>query len=312
MPADRGPKVWIVLGLFEPDLKLFERQLESLLAQAHTEFELIIAADGPHPDDVSAVVKTADDGRIHLEQFSERVGVHSNFARGLALALKRSARSDDLFAFCDQDDVWSPDKLREQVQAMQRLGVSLCHHDARIVGRDGSLVAPSMFALERRSPSMETLALLVMNSVTGMTAVFRKDVAEASSGFPMAATSQMLHDHWVALVASVLGEVRLLDRTLVDYVQHGANEVGSVPPARVPAWRNLLFGGPEYRLKCREQYAWRARALEALIALGTGTAEDGMLAYPQLMSFCLSNLATGRRRQAEQAWRLILGRFYSR
>jgi hypothetical protein len=35
-----------------------------------------------------------------------------------------------------------------------------------------------------------------------------------------------VHDEWLAMAASVLGEVDVLEETLIDYRQHGANQIG--------------------------------------------------------------------------------------
>ncbi len=312
MSKGRSAKIYIVLGLYEPDLSLFERQLASVLAQTHVEFELIIACDGPAPSDARALIEHHNDGRLHVLQFSQNVGVHANYARGLSSALGRSNSDEDLFAFCDQDDVWMASKLAEQVEVLQNDWVALCHCDARIVDAAGVPSVNSMFAYEARSLKMGLQDLLIMNSVTGMTAVFRKDAAEAASAFPMAETPQMLHDHWVALVACGFGEVVFLNKPLVDYVQHASNELGASPPAQVGISRNLLFGGRSYIEKCRDQFAWRAKALKELEAVAETSVPAGLLSFRGLLRFCFQSLIGGNRRQADQAWRLVLGKMLSR
>ena len=78
-----------------------------------------------------------------------------------------------------------------------------------------------------------------MNSVTGMTAVFRRDVAMAAQPFPLSGCRYILHDHWIALVASLLGSVRFIDEPLVDYTQHAANVMGAREWAGKPAAQRL-------------------------------------------------------------------------
>ena len=103
-----------------------------------------------------------------------------------------------------------------------------------------------------------------MNSVTGMTAVFRRDVARAAQPFPLSGCRYILHDHWIALVASLLGNVRFIDEPLVDYTQHATNVMGarawqgSLPRARSPSNRRT------YLRKCFRQFSWRRRALDEL------------------------------------------------
>ena len=91
---------------------------------------------------------------------------------------------------------------------------------------------PSLFEHESRSRSASFADLLIMNSVTGMTAVFRRDVALAAQPFPLSGCRYILHDHWIALVASLLGDIRFIDEPLVDYTQHAAQRDGRASAGR--------------------------------------------------------------------------------
>ena len=48
------------------------------------------------------------------------------------------------------------------------------------------------------------------------------------------------HDHWLALVALSLGEIRFVDRPLYDYVQHGHAALGHAAANRMPSLRSRL------------------------------------------------------------------------
>ena len=319
MTARRSPLVYVVLGVFDPLLPLFERQLRSLLDQTHQAFEVLLVLDGPQAPETRALITTLKDERLVELEFADNVGVHANYARGLNAALARSRNDSDLFAFCDQDDVWHPDKLTQQASLMASSpGCGLCHCDARVVDAAGKAIAPSMFAYERRSKRTGLLDLLVMNSVTGMTCIASKAVARAASDFPLSATPEILHDHWMALVAAAHSEVTFLDQVLVDYVQHGANELGAKSPSTdaVPG-RNLIFGGKAYWQRCKRQYAWRVQALEAL---SRSPDTSGMLADAEirgwsggarLLRYMLSTWMAGEARQSAQSWRLLTGKALS-
>lgn len=322
MSNHRGRRVHVILGLYRPDLELLSRQLRSIEAQSHGDIEVFVCADEPRGRDVRA--SFGEFSRpLHVLEHDAHVGVHANFARGLLAALAASRSDSDLFAFCDQDDVWRPEKLAKQVAAFAEPSTSLCHSDARIVSRNGDLLRPSLFSYERRSRSASFADLLVMNSVTGMTAVFRRDVASAAASFPLSRCRYLLHDHWVALVAALLGNVQLIDEPLVDYTQHQANVLGA------RGWRGRATGAHRverrrriYLRKCFRQFSWRRRTLGELqgkFADHVG-AREKMLDWRVTSLFdCRTGLAAGllfsltcrlrgEGRQADQIWRLWRGK----
>ncbi len=131
----------------------------------------------------------------------------------------------------------------------------------------------------------------------------------------MRESDEMLHDHWLALVAAAQSRVVFLDRVLVDYVQHGANQLGArpAPHGRSPM-HNIVFGGRDYWARCKHQYSWRRQALEALErSVGTsGTLHRadirGFLGAARLFRQMVSAQITGHSRQAAQCWRLLAGK----
>lgn len=319
MSGERSPTVFIVLGVFNPDLPLFEQQLSSLLTQSFQSVRILLVLDGPQNPDVTALATSFQDERIEVIAHSTNVGVHSNFARGLAAALERSRNEADFFAFCDQDDEWHPAKVARQVELMRAdPDCGLCHCDARVVDGAGVVIAESMFAYERRSKTCALMDLLVMNSVTGMTAMTTREVAQLACPFPMSGTKEILHDHWLALVAAAHSKVVFLDETLVDYVQHEANELGARAPShdRIPG-SNLLFGGTHYWKRCRRQYTWRRETHQALANVCEASEDlhaadlDGWSGGIGLVKHLASTYVSGQSRQAAQTWRLLAGKMLS-
>lgn len=320
--GDEGRRVIVTLSLYKPDLRLLERQIASLAAQTYRKLEVVICADGPLEPAVRNHLSGLRNLRVALVEPKEQIGAHGNFARGLREALSRSRDTSDLFAFCDQDDVWHPCKVERQVACLSEAGVSLCHSDARIVSDAGETLAPSLFDHEARSRSTSFTDLLVMNSVTGMTAMFRRDVAEAASAFPLSRCRYVLHDHWVALVAALLGRIRLIDEPLVDYTQHDANVLGARRWDRRLRRRRDRRQRRLYARRCLRQFLWRRRALSELrrqfrdmppvmaqlsalplrLLFDCATSNAGGLALSLLFRL------RGDQRQADQVWRLVRGK----
>jgi glycosyltransferase involved in cell wall biosynthesis len=93
---------------------LLKRTLRSILGQNISDVEVIVVDDGS-VDDIAAVVGDSDP-RIQVLRNMQPAGVSAARNRGIA-----AARGEWL-AFCDDDDLWAPDKLARQLCAAKQAG----------------------------------------------------------------------------------------------------------------------------------------------------------------------------------------------
>jgi glycosyltransferase involved in cell wall biosynthesis len=93
---------------------LLKRTLRSILGQNISDVEVIVVDDGS-VDDIAAVVGDLDP-RIQVLRNRQPAGVSAARNRGIAAA------QGEWIAFCDDDDLWAPDKLRLQLDAMRETG----------------------------------------------------------------------------------------------------------------------------------------------------------------------------------------------
>ena len=92
--------------------RLLKRTLRSILDQHVSDLEVIVVDDGSI-DDTPSVAGGADT-RVQVLRNKEPAGVSAARNRGIAAA------RGDWIAFCDDDDLWSPDKLARQLTAAER------------------------------------------------------------------------------------------------------------------------------------------------------------------------------------------------
>ena len=92
--------------------KLLELSLRSVLWQRNVNFETIVVDDGS-TDDTPRVLRSHGD-RIRVVRHERSQGVSAARNRGIAEA------RGEWVAFLDDDDLWAPDKLELQLQALRR------------------------------------------------------------------------------------------------------------------------------------------------------------------------------------------------
>ncbi|MTH78908.1 glycosyltransferase family 2 protein [Paracoccus aestuariivivens] len=101
------PLITILMATYN-GAKYLPQQLDSILAQTHSNWRLIVSDDGSTDrtrEIVKAYTGNQPSGRIELVE-GPRLGATANF-----LSLIGQADPHGYIAFCDQDDVWHPHKL---------------------------------------------------------------------------------------------------------------------------------------------------------------------------------------------------------
>ena len=187
-------------------------------------------------------------------------------------------------ALADQDDLWKPEKLADSLALMRRLeqrwGAQrplLVHTDLELVDAQAAPLGTTFMRCQRLDPRRTAPQHLAFtNVVTGCTVLVNRSLLERALPIPSAA---LMHDWWLALVASCLGTVGWLPQPTVLYRQHGGNVLGA--QGLGPAYwsrrlRQLLVdpaaGGHTraaiHQARCFEQrYGQALSALPALMRL---------------------------------------------
>lgn len=228
-PGGTRNTVAVVLCTYN-GVRYLPEQLDSLLGQSRPPDQLVIVDDDSSDGTWTLLEAFADRAHgtgvdVRLERNPENLGYRRNFERAVGLA-----RADLIF-LCDQDDIWYPGKIaRMEAEFLARPGLLLLHTDARLVDAQGKALDCSLFdALEITSEEIAQVhagdafeVLMRRNVVTGATAAFRAEILGQAIPFP----EMWVHDEWLAVVASVSGEVDCLETPLIEYRQHGGNQIG--------------------------------------------------------------------------------------
>lgn len=297
-PLPGAPLVAIAMATFEPPAELFRRQVESIRAQTLGDWVCVISDDCSDPARFAELARVvAGDPRFVVSRSDQRRGFYGNFGRALEL-VPASAR---YVAFADQDDVWDADKLETLVAEIG--DAELVYSDQRIISAAGERLADTYWSA-RANNHEDMLSLLVANCVTGAASLFRRDLLDVALPLPPAQFTHY-HDHWIALTALALGDIRFVDRPLYDYVQHDGATLGHATATRMVRLRDRLSS---LRRGLRERVRlWRTHYfLDACRALHFATV---------LELRCGDRMSTGKRRalarfmRADRSARPIPGLF---
>jgi glycosyltransferase involved in cell wall biosynthesis len=104
------PKISVIIPVFNGE-KTIKETIDSVLAQTFTDFELLVINDGSQ-DETLIVLATIKDARLKVFSYPNG-GPSICRNRGIEQA------TGDYISFIDADDLWTPDKLAAQLQALQ-------------------------------------------------------------------------------------------------------------------------------------------------------------------------------------------------
>ncbi len=270
------PDVTVIVAFHKPEPAAAARQVGSLRRQTNVLVNIVAVLDGPETAADEELAKLLGQHSCQVVALQEQQGIRRAFAAGLAVALAEHAGPDRLFAYCDQDDVWHPEKLEKTCAALAASGAALVHCDATIIDGEGRLIAPSLHAYESRREPADLFGMLLLNTVTGMTALFTRRTAEVAVALCNGFSGKLLHDHITAIAAASLGRAEFVDEALIDYVQHGANQVGARPHA---AWRSRALGfGHATAYRQTSALMFHERRAAAILLAGQGLLPSSLRA----------------------------------
>ncbi|MFN8356516.1 MAG: glycosyltransferase family 2 protein [Spirosomataceae bacterium] len=213
--------------------QFLDEQLQSFVQQTQLPSELIVCDDNSTDDTLEVVrnfQKTAP-FPVQIYQNSASLGVVKNFEKAASLCTK------EIIFFSDQDDIWLPQKIKNQSVALQnspKLGLIFCN--AEIVSQSLQSLGRSMWEEVRFRPIHQQQwlqgdavgVLLQGNRVSGCTIAIRNKLLQKLLPFPTSPAS-FIHDAYLALCAALLDSAGFINESLVLYRQHQQQQIGTRP-----------------------------------------------------------------------------------
>jgi glycosyltransferase involved in cell wall biosynthesis len=268
-PSPRSALVAILLATRNGEAFL-SRQLDSLAAQSHENWQLFVSDAGSTDrsrDIIADFAARHGSGRVRCYDGPRR-GFVANF---LSLVCREEIAAD-YFAFCDQDDIWHPDKLARALAALDaapaRTDLHTHAHPARLYGGRTRLIDENGRVLGLSTVVNTPLSFahaLVQSYAGANTMVFNAAARGLLRQFGRV-DGAASHDWWAYLAVSGVGGRVIYDpEPALDYRQHPGNAQGHNRgfAARFTRLRELLAG------RMRGWNACHVAALEAHAGLLT-------------------------------------------
>jgi len=234
-----------------------QEQIDSVLSQTFSGFDLIIRDDGS-TDGTREIVASFRDPRIRWIP-GENLGPAKSF-----FALLEAAKDYDYLFFCDQDDVWFPSKMEEMLAVLREKdgGPAMVFSDFCAIDGAGNTTAPSyaeQASLRVREGRISVRDLLMHPYVFGCAACINRALADLIRRPPEGIE---MHDCWISLTAASLGGLYYYPRQTIAHRFHASNATGRSGQNGFAARLKRITGG--FRRQC-ENTALRLRQAQLLL-----------------------------------------------
>ncbi len=219
-------QIGIIMAVYNGAAYLQE-QIDSLLQNTNQNFILHIFDDNSSDDSWLIISQ-------YTKEYPKRIfGYRHNENYGVVRSFLEGAKSidADYYMFCDQDDVWLPDKIAHTLAQIEKIEQKHPHRpavvfgDAKVVDQELKELTPSF---QRQSgyqtDALDLAHLLMENKLIGCTILFNRELQQMLHPIPY--QSIRMHDWWIALLGAAFGCISYLDEPLLLYRQHSHNVVG--------------------------------------------------------------------------------------
>lgn len=207
--------------------KYIAEQLDSLIVQSYKNMHIYIRDDGSTDGTYSILQRYA-------ELYPDLISISKGSNLGVIGSFNHlmESTSSELYATCDQDDIWMPNKIMEQVEIFENSSLAegspfMCFSDPVIyqVSTESEIVLSDIQSMNVEKLMSNYKNLIAMNPVAGCTMLFCDKAKELYLSASQNRT--VMHDHLMAVIVSLHGGLVFCDKQHVLYRQHGQNVLGN-------------------------------------------------------------------------------------
>lgn len=215
---DEEKKIQILMSTYNGE-KYLKEQLESIIKLKEFKIIKVLIRDDGSTD------KTIDILKEYREKYGFEIILGSNIGitKSIFELLKKSDKNCELFALCDQDDVWINDKFTNVMKKKYNEDNTkpiMYATISEVVSEDLKHIGTTL--IPRRKVGFYNA--MVQNITPGHTQIYNRKLVDLL--IERQFDNVVVVDWWIYLVASGCGKVIFEPRCTVRHRQHGNNSVG--------------------------------------------------------------------------------------
>ncbi len=202
--------------------RYIKEQIDSLIKQSMPPDEIVVCDDASTDGTVDIVdsLLSAWGGRYKIIRNEKNIGYIKNFEKAI------KACDGEYIFLCDQDDVWSLDKILKVMRVFRKYpDTGMVFHDAYLVDANLDSLGRTFWEQSKFFDDNPKKHIIYDNGnvVQGAASAIRREIFERSYPFP----KDEYHDKWLAITAILTSKLRPLNEPLILYRQHGYNALGA-------------------------------------------------------------------------------------
>ena len=195
------PLVNVLLSTYN-GARYIQQQLDSLLGQTYANMTIYIRDDGSTDNTLSMIIPYLSRKEKKIILLDNRKNQNIGYMKSFWLLLKESGDAD-YYAFCDQDDVWLPDKIEAGVRALSKKDPSIpllfsssfdyCDENLNFTGKAPILSTP-----------IQLKDVLFYTPAFGFSILLNRTLRDTALSVP--SLKGIPHDGWCQKIAAAFGE----------------------------------------------------------------------------------------------------------
>lgn len=208
-------RVSVIIPVYN-GVRFVAEAVTSVLSQTHQDVEVVIVNDGSPDTSKDVIQPLLRDPRVKYHEQANG-GVANARNTGIRLAAGK------YIAFLDQDDLWHPTKLAQQVDYMEKHPeVALVHSDITFIDAEGQPLPTPEWAWVRGVSGNCLDELVAGNRIATLTALVRRNHLDEAGLFRQELAPADDWDMWLRLAAR--HPFGFIPEKLGCYRLHGSNE----------------------------------------------------------------------------------------
>jgi len=214
MPLENAALITVIVVTYNR-LSYLKLTIDSILQQTYKNLEILVIGDGDQTDVKKYVEQLVDFQVEYL--FVPHCGYPAK-ARNLGIETAKGS----FIAFCDDDDLWHPNKLEHQMQFFnQDSSLDLCFTNRTVIDAAGNIIEGKGLNWIPSKTNLSTI--LLTNFISYSSVLLKKEILIKTGLFPDELKFKAIEDYHLWIRIASCGKLYFLNEKLVHYRIHENN-----------------------------------------------------------------------------------------